>query len=115
MNNEGKYEKNPVVHVHFEEVTDIRWDPSKNLFFSFSHDETTKCFRLWEKNKTRHDVNRRQISRYLDHAFSCVEYSKNNKGEQIMLKNMLASEEKVLRMFNTPFNIIKFLKQLSEN
>ena len=33
MNNEGKYETNPAIHVIFEEVTDIRWDPSKNLFF----------------------------------------------------------------------------------
>ena len=114
MNNEGKYETNPVVHGHFEEVTDIRWDPSKNLLFSCSHDETTRCFGLWEKNKTWHEVNRPQIHGYPVHAISCVDYSKNNKGEQVMCKIISASEEKVLRMFNPPFNIIKFLKELSK-
>ena len=84
MNNEGKYETNPAIHVIFEEVTDIRWDPSKNLFFSCSHDETIRFFRIWEKNKTRNDVNRPQISGYLVQSFLFVEYSKNNKGEQAM-------------------------------
>ena len=113
MNNEGKFEANPIIHGHFEEVTDIRWDPSKNILFSCSHDETTRCFGYWEKNKTWHEINRPQIHGYPIHSISCINMTKN-KNEEIMCKIISASEEKVLRMFNPPFNIIKFLKELSK-
>ena len=117
MNNEGQYKAEPVIHGHFEEVTDIRWDPSKNILFSCSHDETTRSFGYWEKNKTWHEINRPQIHGYPIHSISCINTnlkSEENKNEEIICKIISASEEKVLRMFNPPFNIIKFLKELSK-
>ena len=115
MNKEGKFEAVPVIHGHFEEVTDVRWDPSKNLLFSCSHDETTRCFGFWEKNKTWHEINRPQIHGYPIHSISCIDNTKiKNSKEDIICKIISASEEKVLRIFNPPFNIIKFLKDLSK-
>ena len=64
MNEEDQYEAQPVIHGHFNEVTDIRWDPSKNILFSCSHDETTRSFAFWEHNKTWHEINRPQVHGY---------------------------------------------------
>ena len=115
MNEEEQYEAQPVIHGHFNEVTDIRWDPSKNILFSCSHDETTRCFGFWEHNKTWHEINRPQIHGYPIHSISCINTNlKNDENkEEIICKIISASEEKVLRIFNPPFNIIKFLKDLS--
>ena len=115
MNNEGKFEAKPVIHGHFAEVTDIRWDPSKNILFTCSHDETTRCFGFWVKNKTWHEINRPQIHGYPVHSISCINTNakKEDNKEEIICNIISASEEKVLRMFNPPFNLIKFLKELS--
>ena len=118
MNNEGKFEAEPIVHGHFDEVTDIRWDPSNNILFSCSHDETTRSFGYWEKNKSWHEINRPQIHGYPIHSLSCINTNNinqnENKNEELICKIISASEEKVLRIFNPPFNIIKFLKELSK-
>ena len=109
MNEQEKYEAMPVVHGHFSEVTDLRWDFSHNLLFSCSHDETTRVFGLWGNNKTWNEINRPQVHGYPINSIACI-----NLGENTMCKIISASEEKVLRMFNPPFNIIKFLKELSK-
>ena len=109
MNEQEKYEAMPVVHGHFSEVTDLRWDFSHNLLFSCSHDETTRVFGLWGNNKTWNEINRPQVHGYPINSIACI-----NFGENTMCKIISASEEKVLRMFNPPFNIIKFLKELSK-
>ena len=113
MNNEGTFVANPIIHGHFEEVTDIRWDLSNSILFSCSHDETTRSFGYWKKNKTWHEINRPQIHGYPIHSLSCINMTKN-KDEELICKIISASEEKVLRMFNPPFNIIKFLEELSK-
>ena len=94
---------------YFSEVTDLRWDFSHNLLFSCSHDETTRVFGLWGNNKTWNEINRPQVHGYPINSIACI-----NFGENTMCKIISASEEKVLRMFNPPFNIIKFLKELSK-
>ena len=109
MNEKETYEAKPVIHGHFNEVTDIRWNSSNNLLFSCSHDETTRAFGFWEDNKTWNEINRPQIHGYPINSIACV-----NLGTNTMCKIISASEEKVLRMFNPPFNIIKFLKELSK-
>ena len=117
MNNEDKFEAVPVVHGHFDEVTDIRWDPSNNILFSCSHDETTRSFGKWEKNKSWNEINRPQIHGDPIHSLSCINTNikkEENKNEDLICKIISASEEKVLRIFNPPFNIIKFLKELSK-
>ena len=108
MNDKEKYEAKPVIHGHFNEVTDIRWDPSFNILFSCSHDETTRAFCFWEKNKTWNEINRPQIHGYPINSISCV-----NLGINTICKIISSSEEKILRIFNAPFNIIKYLKELS--
>ena len=109
MNEQEKYEAMPAVHGHFSEVTDLRWDFSHNLLFSCSHDETTRVFGLWGNNKTWNEINRPQVHGYPINSIACINFGKNT-----MCKIISASEEKVLRMFNPPFNIIKFLKELSK-
>ena len=109
MNEKEEYEAKPVIHGHFNEVTDLRWDFSRNLLFSCSHDETTRIFSYWEENKTWNEINRPQIHGYPINSIACI-----NLGINTMCKIISASEEKVLRMFNPPFNIIKFMKELSK-
>ena len=108
MNDNEKYESYPIIHGHFREVTDIRWDATKNLLFSCSHDETTRVHCFWEKNKIWNEINRPQIHGYPINSISCINLGNNN-----ICKIISASEEKVLRMFTPPFNIIKFMKGLS--
>ena len=109
MNENEQYEAKPVIHGHFNEVTDIRWDPTFNMLFSCSHDETTRIFSYWEENKTWNEINRPQVHGYPINSLACVNLGKNN-----LCKFISASEEKVLRMFNAPFNLIKFLKELTK-
>ena len=109
MNENEQYEAKPVIHGHFNEVTDIRWDPTFNMLFSCSHDETTRIFSYWEENKTWNEINRPQVHGYPINSLACVNLGKNN-----LCKFISASEEKVLRMFNAPFNLIKFLKELAK-
>ena len=109
MNENEQYEAKPVIHGHFNEVTDIRWDPTFNMLFSCSHDETTRIFSYWEENKTWNEINRPQVHGYPINSLACVNLGKNN-----LCKIISASEEKVLRMFNAPFNLIKFLKELTK-
>ena len=49
------------------------------------------------------------MKRYPINSLACVNLGKNN-----LCKIISASEEKVLRMFNAPFNLIKFLKELTK-
>ena len=112
MNEEGKYQENPVIHGHFDIVSDIRWDPFNNILFSCSHDETTRSIIFWKKNKTWNEVNRPQIHGYPVHSIACINTSE--KESISICKIISASEEKVLRLLNPPFNIIKFLKELSD-
>ena len=107
MNENEKYEAKPVIHGHFDEVRDLDWDPTLNFLFSCSHDETTRIFSYWEENKTWHEINRPQVHGYPINSMACV-----NLGKNTLCKIISASEEKVLRMFNPPFNLIKFLKEL---
>ena len=109
MNENEQYEAKPVIHGHFNEVTDIRWDPTFNMLFSCSHDETTRIFSYWEENKTWNEINRPQVHGYPINSLACINLGKNN-----LCKIISASEEKVLRMFNAPFNLIKFLKELTK-
>ena len=109
MNENEKYEAKPVIHGHFDEVRDLDWDPTLNFLFSCSHDETTRIFSYWEENKTWHEINRPQVHGYPINSMACV-----NLGKNTLCKIISASEEKVLRMFNPPFNLIKFLKELSK-
>ena len=109
MNEKETYEAKPVIHGHFNEVTDIRWDPTLNLLFTCSLDETTRAFSYWEENKTWNEINRPQVHGYPINSIACV-----NLGGNTLCKIISASEEKVLRMFNPPFNIIQFLKKLSK-
>ena len=115
MNNENQYESNLIIHGHFNSVNDIKWDPSKNILFSCSKDETTRAFIYWKKNDTWHEVNRPQIHGYIINTLMCQNIiNENNPNEKLLCKIITGADEKLLRIFTPPFNLIKFLKELSE-
>ena len=114
FNEESKnFEDEVIIHGHFNTVSDIKWDNTKNILFSTSHDETTRAYIYWKKNKTWHEINRPQIHGYPINTI--IVQNLNTENEKNILCNIITgSEEKILRIFSPPFNLIKYLKELSE-
>ena len=115
MNNDNQYESNLIIHGHFNIVNDIKWDPSNNILFSCGQDETTRAFIYWKKNDTWHEINRPQIHGYSINTIMCQNIvNEDNNDDKLICKLISGAEEKLLRIFTPPFNLIKYLKELSE-
>ena len=106
------FRSQPVVHGHFGAVSDLDWDPSSSKAFlvTTSEDQTTRIFAQWKKNDSWHEVNRPQIHGYDINTVALL----NEHPEACMSKIVSGADEKIIRTFNAPFNIIKFLQQLSQ-
>ena len=107
---EKQYKNKLVTHGHFGGVCDIDWDPSNTILFSCGADETTRAFGYWTKNDSWHEINRPQIHGYAINTIACA---KQNGDKEMICKLISGADEKLLRVFTPPFNIIKFMKELS--
>lgn len=96
------YKSTSVVHGHFAPVNDLSWDSSGKLLFSTSTDQTT---RVLVKN-TLGDW--KEYSRPQTHGYDLNCISTIRRKEGLLDKIVSASEEKVLRVFDPPFNLVKF-------
>ena len=50
LENEKKWNSEPIVHGHFNSVSDLDWDHSNNYFVTCSEDQTTRLFSYWKAN-----------------------------------------------------------------
>jgi elongator complex protein 2 len=61
---------------------------------------------------TWHEINRPQIHGYDFNSLCCLN---QNEGEKVIISKLItAADEKILRTFLPPYNIIKFVQKLSE-
>lgn len=102
----------PVIHGHFGPVSDLDWDTSKNILFTSSEDQTTRAFGYWKDNQTWNEINRPQIHGYNLRTISCLTENENEKDNYIC-KLVSGAEEKLIRVFTAPFNIISFTNYLT--
>lgn len=111
---ENQYKNQLITHGHFGPVTDLTWDPTCNIVFSCSEDETTRAFAYWKNNDTWHEINRPQIHGYeINTLVCCPQNIDNNKDENLICKIISGADEKLIRVFTPPFNIVKFVNELS--
>lgn len=119
---EKQFKSETVVHGHFGGVSDLDWDSSKSYLVTTSEDQTTRIFANWKKNgmkiyiifiDTWHEINRPQIHGYDINSICCVNVNKGSD-EKYIGRIASGADEKILRVFQPPFNIIHFLQELSE-
>ena len=103
----------PVVHGHFGPVSDLDWDLSslKSFLVTTSEDQTTRVFASWNKNNSWHEINRAQVHGYDLNTVALLNTEVNGN---FMSKLVSGADEKIIRIFSPPFNIVKFLHELSE-
>jgi elongator complex protein 2 len=107
------YKSHPVIHGHFGPVSDISWDNSNSFLISSSEDQTSRAFALWEKNGTWHEINRPQIHGYDINTISALNVQGDNTGNNYICRIVSGADEKIIRVFQPPFNIIQYLQKLS--
>lgn len=105
-----QYKSSPIIHGHFGHVSDLDWDPSKSFVISTSRDQTTRIYSNWKFNDSWHEINRPQIHGYDIHTICALTESRDNN---VVCKIVVGADEKIIRIFNAPFNIVKFLQELS--
>lgn len=109
QNSNSQFESKEIVHGHFNIVTDISWDSSEgNFLLSCSKDQTTRAYAADSTNKTWHEIGRPQVHGYDLNSISLLK-SSSLKGS----KMVSASEEKIIRLFEPPYNLVKFLNSIS--
>ena len=85
--NSKNFEDEVKIHGHFNVVSDIKWDNTKNILFSTSNDETTRAYIYWKKNKTWHEINRPQIHGYSINTI--IVQNLNTENEKNILYNII--------------------------
>lgn len=107
---DSNYKSAPIVHGHFNIVSDLDWDNSSSLLLTTSKDQTTRIFGHWKDKDYWYEFNRPQIHGYDLNSISFV-YNKTND-----LINKIASgaDEKIIRLFEPSFSLIKFVENLSK-
>lgn len=108
---EKTYSSQPIVHGHFGPVSDLDWDLSKNFLVTTSEDQTSRIFANWKKNNSWHEVNRPQIHGYDINTIACIS---DDPTKTYLCKLVSGADEKIIRLFTPPFNLVKFLQQLSD-
>ncbi len=117
---EKVFRSQPIVHGHFGPVSDLDWDSSNKKAFlvTTSEDQTTRIFAEWKANRNKndssgftwHEINRPQIHGYDINTISCLTDKRN---QPFACKLVAGADEKILREFDPPFNLVKYLQQLS--
>ena len=46
----NQFRSDPIIHGHFNSVSDIDWDQTMKILYSTSEDQTTRVFGFWKKN-----------------------------------------------------------------
>lgn len=110
----GKWQAELTVKGHFGAVTDLDWD-SKNLsLITTSSDQTTRIFSEHTEPGCWYEFGRPQIHGYDMNALVTIKRFKETEG-QLTSKILSGGDEKVLRLFEAPYNYIKTMNSLNPN
>eukprot|EP00340_Litonotus_pictus_P006056 CAMPEP_0170527956 /NCGR_PEP_ID=MMETSP0209-20121228/13442_1 /TAXON_ID=665100 ORGANISM="Litonotus pictus, Strain P1" /NCGR_SAMPLE_ID=MMETSP0209 /ASSEMBLY_ACC=CAM_ASM_000301 /LENGTH=740 /DNA_ID=CAMNT_0010818857 /DNA_START=166 /DNA_END=2384 /DNA_ORIENTATION=- len=116
-NGQKQFKSLPIVHGHFQAVTDISWDPEGKYLLSCSSDQTTRLFSFNKSNWF--ELSRPQIHGYNLNSIAILQepaikdIDKGQVSERVLPKFVSASEEKIIRMFEPSYNTVKLLNEFS--
>ena len=113
--NERDWKSLPIVHGHFNGVMDVDWDKSQahSYIVSTSEDQTTRLYAYWKEKDSWHEINRPQIHGY-DINTVAILNQWNEGRECYTCKIVSGADEKIIRIFDPPFNLVKFIQNLSK-
>lgn len=107
------YKSCPIVHGHFGAVTEIAWDKEGKYLLTTSQDQTTRIC-IFNKNTNNWvEAGRPQIHGYDINSVAIIPESNNTDNLSLVSKFVSASEEKIIRMFEPSYSLVKFLNELS--
>ena len=93
---------------HFGEVSDLDWDQHQVSLISCSQDQTTRLFSKWNA-KGWFEFGRPQVHGY---DMNTVASLKVNSSKNLSSKILSGGDEKVLRLFESPFSFVKTFNSL---
>lgn len=119
--NNNTYKSSIISRGHYNIVTDVVWEPIYGRYLlSCSKDQTTRAYSLY-KNKSKntsswYEIGRPQIHGYDINSIALINNSdlNDNKSKSLVCKLISASEEKIIRMFDPPYNIVKYLNTFNQ-
>lgn len=119
-NEEDIWLNKPCVTGHFDEVPDLSWDSTRNYLATTSKDQTTRIYSNCEKLDQWHEISRPQVHGY---DINCVSFLKSslNKaenlpdGENFPDHLVAGADEKILRVFNSPYTFIKSANKYNQD
>lgn len=89
---------------HFNEITDLTWEPEGQYFLTCSLDQTTRLHSKWIINNSWHEIARPQIHGYDINSISMID----------RLKFVSGADEKVIRVLTTTKNFIESLSNVTQ-
>ena len=101
------------VKGHFREVTDLSWDPStKSCVISCSADQTTRLLTKYARVEGQtgyFEISRPQVHGYDINCITCLQNQDQleKKNEHLAFKILSGGDEKVIRLFEAPYNFVK--------
>ena len=103
------------VKGHFSEVTDMTWDEHHLALVSTSLDQTTRIFSEHTVPGHWYEIGRPQIHGYDMNAMCVIKNQTTTDPSKTILSSKILSggDEKVLRLFEAPYNFIKTMNSLS--
>ena len=113
-NAEGRWLPKLTVKGHFGEVTDMDWDQHQVSLMSCSQDQTTRLFSKYATDKGWFEFSRPQVHGYNMNTLATLPVkAKGSADVNLPSKILSGSDEKVLRLFESPFSYVKIFNQLN--
>lgn len=101
---ESQWKSELTVKGHFNEVTDLCWDPeTKTCLVSCSLDQTTRMLSRTQDGNF-YEISRPQVHGYDMNTVTCLP---NQKGGNVVFKILSGGDEKVIRLFDAPYSFVK--------
>ena len=108
----GTWHPQLTVKGHFGPVSDLDWDTSQLSLISTSADQTTRIFSEHSEPGSWYEMSRPQIHGYDMNAI--VSIKRHSPEQEILTSKILSGgDEKVLRLFEAPYNYIKTINSLN--
>ena len=101
------------VKGHFGAVSDMDWDEHNLSLFTTSLDQTTRIFSEHTSNGSWYEIGRPQVHGYDMNTLCTVKTLNSDKDIQRSSRLLSGGDEKVLRLFESPYNYVKSMNNLN--